>query len=108
MEKKVTDNLDPNKLWGKETKKSVITQMTQMEERIKELEQAKALNETKMNDNQEHQTEKKLNQSNDAEQPFNTEKKIEKKDDWVQLIANNLQAVGVPEVLQERTYMPTK
>ncbi len=105
MEKKLSiDNLDPNKLWGKETKKSVIAQMTQMEERLKELEQIKfKVVKASANEDTKSECGAKSNEK-EACELLSMKKKSENTDDWVQLITSNLKATGVPEVLQNRTY----
>ena len=105
MEKKLsTDNLDPNKLWGKETKKSVIAQMTQMEERIKELEQTKfKVVKASVNEDIKSECGAKSNEKETC-QLLSMKKKSDNTDDWVQVITSNLKATGVPEVLQNRSY----
>lgn len=106
MEKKLsTDNLDPNKLWGKETKKSIIAQMAQMEERIKELEKTKFKVEKASFVNEEIKSECGA-KSNEKEtcQLLSMKPKSDNTNDWLQVITSNLKATGVPEVLQNRSY----
>ena len=87
MDQKHSDNLNPNNIWGKETKQYVIAQINKMDERIKELEKENEMSEKATNEETKVKADLDLKNepfsANDSILP-NKEKTNEENDDWVQ------------------------